>query len=119
MNKPSLQQLYISCLDFIEKHQYEVDRWTPRVLVGIILLIVVWSVHTAKKPITVVQQQELVRLSEHYLYPHSKSIAQKLLEQSTPVQRYQYFHLLRVMHDESKRLNVEEEMKWEKKQQDE
>ena len=119
MNKPSLQHLYTSCLAFIEKHQYEVDRWTPRALVGIILLIVVWGVHTAKKPITVVQQQELVRLSEHYLYPHSKSIAQNLLAQATPVQRYQYFHLLRVMHDESKRLNVEEEMKWERKQQEE
>ena len=118
MKKQSFSQIYQHCLDVIEKYQHQFDRWLPMLMVGMVAFILMWGVHIAKQPITVSQQQELIRLSEHYLYPHSKSIAQDLLQQSDPIYRYQYFHLLRVMHDESKRLNIQEEMKWEKKQPD-
>lgn len=117
MKKLSLRHIYQSCLDFIDDHQQKVDLWQPLLMGGIILLILIWGIHIAKQPITVVQQQELVRLSQHYLYPHSQVVAQNLLQQQTPIYRYQYFHFLRVVHDEAQRLTVQEELKWEKKPQ--
>ena len=122
MKKLSLSQRYQSCLDFIDNHQQKVDHWQHWLTIGVILFILMWGIHIAKQPITLVQQQELVRLSQDYLYPRSQAIAHELLQkqvhQQQPIYRYQYFHFLRVIHDESQRLTIEEELKWEKKERD-
>ena len=110
-----LRQAYQTLLALSHKHQAKFDFLQHFMVWAVALCILLFSLHFAKQPINAEQQQEVVDFSQYYLYPNAQLHARALLEQPEHINRYQYFHFLRMVQDEEQRLNVQEQVRWETK----
>ncbi|OUY07597.1 hypothetical protein [Acinetobacter populi] len=109
MKTNAIYQLKHTFKAFLATHSAVIDRYQCIVMYVIIAMILSWAIHLLDRPIATQQQQEVAQYTAQYLYPHTQGLATDLLEQTQPINQYQYFKFLRILHFERHRIHFQKD----------
>lgn len=109
MKTNAIYQLKHTVKVLLNTHFAAIDRYQSIAMYIIIALILSWAIHLLDRPIAPQQQQEIAQYKIQYLYPHTQALASDLSQQSKPINQYQYFKFLRILHFERHRIHFQKD----------
>lgn len=109
MNVNIMQHLKARLTELCERYSIEIDRYYTLVL-WVLVAVLVWGIgQLLYKPIHAEQKAVVTEYQTQQLYPYTHELAEKLLQQDTPIRQHQYFYMLRVLHFEQRRIRFQED----------
>ena len=115
-----MKNLYVSrfvpfCNKIVDLTSKNVVQYPSRVVMGLIIAFLLSGLIMANRPIHDQYYQNVMKISQQSHYPLTREMANQLLEQDEPIRLFQFYRLLRAVHEEEKRVYTQEQMEFEKK----